>query len=86
MPHETVLVARFHYRHQADFARQVLEDAGIPSALQLDDAGGIEMGMAFVNPARLRVRAEDAGRARDVLRGAGLLEGRDEAGDEEPAP
>lgn len=74
------IIARFHYRHEADFARQVLEDAGIPAALQIDDAGGIEMGMAFVNPARLRVRAEDAVRARDVLTGAGLLD-EDEASD-----
>lgn len=74
MPDDLLIVARYHYRHEADFARQVLEDAGIPAALQIDDAGGIEMGMAFVNPARIRVRAEDAERARDALRGAGLLE------------
>lgn len=80
MSDDLVIVARFHYRHEADFARQVLEDAEIPAALQLDDAAGMEMGMAFSNPARIRVRAEDAERARDALRGAGLLEEEEEEG------
>ena len=81
MNDDLVIVARYHYRHQADFARQVLEDSGVPSALQIDDASGVEMGLTFVNPARLRVRAEDAERARDALRGAGLLEDEEEGDD-----
>ena len=81
MNDDLVIVARYHYRHQADFARQVLEDSGVPSALQIDDASGIEMGLTFVNPARLRVRADDAERARDALRGVGLLEEEEEGTD-----
>ncbi len=74
MSDETVTIARYHYRYQGEFARQVLEDAGIPSALRVDDAGGIDVGMAFVNPARLDVRREDEARAREALTDAGLLD------------
>lgn len=71
-----LVIARFAYRHQGDLARGYLEDAGIVCALFVDDASGIESGMAFSNPARLVVRDVDAERAREVLRGAGLIEDR----------
>ena len=44
------------------------------SALLIDDAGGMDVGLAFVNPARLVVRDEDKQRARGVLVDAGMLE------------
>ena len=71
----TTVVARFHYRHQAELAKGYLESAGVPSALFIDDAGGMDVGMAFSNPARLVVPAEEEGRARDVLAAAGMLGG-----------
>ena len=70
----TAIVARFHYRHEAELAHGYLEDAGLDSILHIDDAGGMDVGLAFVNPARLVVRAEDEGRARQVLVDAGILE------------
>ena len=70
----TTVVGRFHYRHEAELARGYLESAGVDSALHIDDAGGMDVGLAFVNPARLVVRAEDETRAREVLVDAGLLE------------
>ncbi len=70
----TTIVARFHYRHQAELARGYLESAGVDSALLIDDAGGMDVGLAFVNPARLVVRDEDKQRARGVLVDAGMLE------------
>lgn len=60
-------VARFTYRHDAEYARGFLEDAGIPSQLLVDDAAGH---IAFSNTAALVVRDEDAERARTVLRDA----------------
>jgi hypothetical protein len=51
-----------------------LESAEVDSILQIDDAGGMDVGLAFVNPARLVVRAEDEERARQVLLDAGILE------------
>ncbi len=69
----TTVVARFHYRHEAELAHGYLEGAAIPTALLIDDAGGMDVGLAFVNPARLVVRVEDEQRAREVLVDAGML-------------
>ena len=71
---QTSIVARFHYRHQAELAHGYLESAGVDAALLVDDAGGMDVGLAFVNPARIVVRAEDEERARGVLIDAGMLE------------
>ncbi len=71
----TSVVARFHYRHEAELAHGFLESAGVDSILRIDDAGGMDVGLAFVNPARIVVRAEDEERARLVLVDAGMLEG-----------
>ena len=70
----TTIVARFHYRHEAEIAHGYLESAGGDSALMIDDAGGMDVGLAFVNPARLVVREDDEERARGVLVDAGMLE------------
>ena len=70
----TTVVARYHYRHQAEMAHGYLESAGVDSALLIDDAGGMDVGLAFVNPARLVVRDDDEERARSVLVDAGMLE------------
>ena len=71
----TAIVARFHYRHEAEIAHGYLKSAGVDAALLIDDAGGMDVGLAFVNPARLVVRAEGEKRARSVLVDAGMLEG-----------
>ena len=70
----TTVVARFHYRHGAEMAHGYLESAGVDSALLIDDAGGMDVGLAFVNPARLVVRDDDEERARSVLVDAGMLD------------
>lgn len=70
---DPVVVATFHYRHEAEFARGILEDRGIGSVLDVDDAGGSYVGMSFSNPARLVVRASDRERARTALIQAGVL-------------
>ena len=70
----TTVVVRFHYRHEAELAHGYLESAGVDSALHIDDAGGMDVGLAFVNPARIVVRAEDEERARQVLVDAGMLD------------
>ena len=70
----TTVVAHFHYRHEAEMAHGYLESAGVDSALLIDDAGGMDVGLAFVNPARLVVREDDEERARSVLVDVGMLE------------
>ena len=62
-----VEVGRWRWRHEAEIARGLLEDAGIPSAVMADDIGGAYAGIA---PARLLVAPENAARAREVLTSA----------------
>jgi len=70
---DIVVLWRFGYRHEAELARTTLEAAGIESVLEVDDAGGAQVGLSFSNPARLLVRREDADAAREVLAEAGLM-------------
>lgn len=66
---DLVVIARFTYRHDGEFARGFLEGAGIPSQLAVDDAGGH---VTFSNVATLVVREEDAEEARRVLQAADI--------------
>lgn len=75
MSDDTVVLARFHYRHEAELAHGYLQDAGIPAGLFIDDAGGMEVGLAFANPARLVVHRDRAAEAREILESAGVLNG-----------
>lgn len=71
----SAIVARFQYRYEAELARGYLADAGIPSAVQVDDAGGAYAGLQLTpSPARVHVRSEDLRRARRVLVDAGMTE------------
>jgi hypothetical protein len=59
-----VAVAKYEYRHDAEFAAGFLDDAGIPYRLQVDDpALGISIGVS----ATIWVRGMDEARARDIL-------------------
>lgn len=73
----SVVLATFHHRHEAELARGYLEDAGIASALTVDDGGGafgVPLTFSAGSFASVRVRPEDAERAREVLERAGILE------------
>lgn len=63
------VVASFRHRHEAELARGYLEDAGLPAAVQVDDAGGAYAG---IDHARVLVREEDLRRARRILSEAGM--------------
>ena len=65
-------VARFRYRHEAELAAGYLKDADIPASVIASDADPIQFGKHFGAPARVLVRVEDADRARQVLKEAGL--------------
>ena len=65
------LLARFHYRHEAELARGFLKSAGINAAVFMDDGGGSEAGMGFVRPGRLVVGVADRREAMEVLQAAG---------------
>lgn len=64
---QEVAVGEFQYRHEAEFAAGILRDARIPCRLQIDDAGGADLGLLHLRPALLWVRAVDAEAARELL-------------------
>ena len=70
-----VVIMRFTYRHDAEFARGYLNDAGIPARVVSDDAGGMDLALSFITGTGLRVAAADEDRALKTLRDAGVLEG-----------
>lgn len=74
MEDDLVPVATFDRRHEADYARGFLEDAGIDSVLAADDAGGADMGLSFSRRVPLLVRPQDREEAEEVLRDAGVLD------------
>ena len=64
MQNDPVVVGRYYYRHEAEFAKAYLEAAGIESAIFADDAGGAEVALSFSNSVRLLVSLVDSERAR----------------------
>lgn len=70
----TERVGDFANRHLAELAQGFLDDAGIESRIEVDDAGG-NLGMTLDYEAFIVVRSEDVARARDVLGEAGMLGG-----------
>lgn len=74
---DTEIVATFHHRHEAEMAKGYLEDAEIRAVVTADDGGGafgMPLTFSVESYATVRVRADEAGRARQVLADAGLLE------------
>ena len=69
---EETLLARFGYRHEAEFAQGFLKDAGIPSRVASDDAGGVDLSISFLSGAALFVADVDKEKAEEVLRSAGI--------------
>lgn len=67
-----VVVARFSYRHEGELALGFLKNAGIQAALFVDDAGGMEIGMAFSNPARIMVPSAQYDEACEILESLGI--------------
>ena len=64
---DTVEIARFRFRYEAEMAAGTLADAGIPAVVVGDDVGGMYPGIMSV---ALRVGRGDAGRAREALASA----------------
>lgn len=74
---DTVVVATFNHRHQAEMARGYLEHEDIPAVVAADDGGGafgVPLTFSLESFATVRVRREEADRARRVLVDAGLVE------------
>jgi hypothetical protein len=71
--HDTVEVASFNRRYEAEMAQGYLNDVGIESMISADDAGGADLGLSMISSARVLVRIEDEERAVQVLGDAGVL-------------
>jgi len=69
-----VLIARFNFRHEAEFAQGFLWDAQIPSRVESDDAGGVDLSISFLAGASLFVTEADQEGAVEILRSAGYLD------------
>lgn len=87
MAHCSAVVATFRQRHTAEIAQGFLDDAGLRSAVAVDDAGGLIAGITLgPEQAQLLVRPDDVREARRVLVEAGMVESDGEdPGDGEPA-
>lgn len=76
MSRDTVVLATFHHRHEAELARGYLTEAGIPATVSADDGGGAFGAPLTFSPqafATVTVRKVDEQRARAVLETAGIL-------------
>ena len=70
MAHDTLVVVRtFGNEIDAELARSALEAAEIDAMIRSDNAGGMRPAMSMTNGVELLVRAEDADRASEILKG-----------------
>jgi hypothetical protein len=66
---EDLVVARvFLFRHEAEFARGMLESEGIEAMIEADDCGGQRPLMGAVTGVKLLVRRSDVQKAKGLLR------------------
>ncbi|MEX2401502.1 MAG: hypothetical protein WD423_12085 [Rhodothermales bacterium] len=76
---ETVIVARYMSRHDAEMAKSFLEDQGIASFVAADDT---HVPLQLTEGARLMVMGDTAATAREALADAEMLPA---GGEEDPA-
>jgi hypothetical protein len=67
---DLVVVRTFSNKFDADVAKTALDAAEIDSIVRADDAGGTRPGLWMGAGVELLVRAEDANRADEILRGS----------------
>lgn len=71
MSDSPVVIATYANEFEALVAQAVLREHDIPSMLLRDDAGGMQLALAYLRGVRLAVRHADAVRALYVLERAG---------------
>jgi hypothetical protein len=65
-----VAVGTYPNKIDADLAQGALEAADIEAMITADDAGGLQPGLWVGKGVTVLVRAEDAERAKEILKGA----------------
>lgn len=73
MSEEMAVLKVFNNEIDARMAQQILQDAGVPTFILKDDAGGMEPHLQRTIGVRLMVDRGDGDRARDVLEDLGKL-------------
>lgn len=83
-----VVVQSYGSRPEADLAKSVLEDAGVPAMIQSDTAGGMREHLAWSGAGfKILVREEDVAAAQELLTPPTESElGPDFEPDDEPLP
>jgi hypothetical protein len=62
-----VVCKTFLKPHEAEMAKGLLDEAGIPSIFLRDDCGRMQPGMTFGAVIKLKVKEEDLEKARKVI-------------------
>ncbi|MCL4503867.1 MAG: DUF2007 domain-containing protein [Deltaproteobacteria bacterium] len=65
---DAIVLETFPNRIEAEMAAGLLASEGVEAMVVADDAGGAYPSLQFVRGVRLMVAAEDAYRAREILR------------------
>jgi len=68
MSHALVVVGTFSNRFDAEVAKTALDAADIQSMIHADDVGGLRPGLWMGNGVELVVNADDAERAKRILK------------------
>lgn len=64
---DLVSIAVYRNHPEAELAKSILEENGIPAIISSDDCGGIACGQTFIRGVWLRVMKRHEIRARDLL-------------------
>jgi len=68
---DTIVLAEFNSRLEADMAANLLAGYDIPSRVEGDDLGGLGPAQSLIDGVRLIVNNEDEAQAREILAGSG---------------
>jgi hypothetical protein len=63
-------IRTFLYRHEAEMAKELLENEGIEVLISSDDHGGIRPSLAYAGGVDLLIKEEDVPQATDLLNNA----------------
>jgi hypothetical protein len=70
---QSTVVASYPTRHDAEMARDYLDDAGISASIRVDDAGGMHPELQGIHGVHLVVLGNVAQQAHEALQEAGML-------------
>ena len=63
-------IRTFLYRHEAEMAKELLEQSGIEVMISSDDHGGVRPSLAYAGGVDLLIKKEDVSKATELLNNA----------------